>query len=107
MKKVCISFALLTIIILTIAAFGIPTGTPEYLRIHIRANSNGEVDQAVKYRVKTAVVDYLTPCIAECDTKQKAMEQVKKHLSGIEETADAVLAANGFSYRSRASVRQE
>jgi len=43
MKKVCISFALLTIIILTIAAFGIPTGTPEYLRIHIRANSNGEV----------------------------------------------------------------
>ena len=72
MKKVCISFALLTIIILTIAAFGIPTGTPEYLRIHIRANSNGEVDQAVKYRVKTAVVDYLTPCIAECDTKQKA-----------------------------------
>ena len=77
MKKVCISFALLTIIILTIAAFGIPTGTPEYLRIHIRANSNGEVDQAVKYRVKTAVVDYLTPCIAECDTKQKAMEQGK------------------------------
>lgn len=107
MKKVCISFALLTIIILIIAGFGFQGTAPEYLRIHIRANSNAEVDQAVKYRVKTAVVDYLTPYIAECDTKEKAIGVIGTLLGGIEDTAEAVLRANGFSYGAHADVRRE
>ena len=35
----------------------------DYLRIHIRANSNSQTDQAVKYKVKEKIVEYLTPII--------------------------------------------
>ena len=33
----------------------------DYLRLHIRANSNLAIDQNVKYEVKNCVVEFLTP----------------------------------------------
>ena len=55
-----------------------------YLRVHIRANSNGADDQAVKYQVRDKVVELLTPTVA-----------------------DEVLRANGYTYGARASIRKE
>ena len=72
MKKVCIIFLLSIIISLTV--FGAVGGNNksvsahsagEYLRIHIRADSNENAAQAVKYKVRDRVVSYLTPLIAE------------------------------------------
>ena len=79
----------------------------DYLRIHVRANSNSETDQAVKYRVRDAVVEFLTPTVAECETKAEAMAAVKRQLPAISAVADEVLRENGFSYGARASLRQE
>ena len=79
----------------------------EYLRIHIRANSNLSVDQQVKYLVKDKVVDYLTPFIAECDTKEKAQSMLYNNLEAIEKVAKGVLDANGFSYSVKAGVKNE
>lgn len=81
MKKFCITFLLSGIIILSAIGFGtgiLGSGSTantntEYLRIHIRANSNDGEDQAVKYMVRDAVVDYLTPFVAEAETKEEAM----------------------------------
>lgn len=78
-----------------------------YLRVHIRANSNAESDQAVKYKVKTAVVDFLTPKIVAGTTFEKAYEILKNNLPEIEKVADNVLAENGFYYKSKASLRDE
>ena len=52
-------------------------GTPEteYLRLHIRADGNDEKDQNVKYKVKDAVVKYLTPVIAQIKDK-KSCEKI-------------------------------
>ena len=71
MKKVCISFLIIAIIILSVEGLHLSSSRThtEYLRIHIRANSNAEIDQSVKYLVKDAVVKYLTPFVAECKTK--------------------------------------
>ena len=33
----------------------------DYLRIHVRANSNEDIDQNVKYKVKDEVVKFITP----------------------------------------------
>lgn len=108
MKNICITFLIVAIIILSAVAISLPAPThTEYLRIHIRANSNLEADQSVKYKVKEAVVEYLTPFIAECDTKQKAQAMLNDKLNGIEKVADSVLEISGFSYTSRASVREE
>ena len=43
-----------------------------YLRIHIRANSNSEADQAVKLKVKEAVVNFLTPKVNNCASVNQA-----------------------------------
>lgn len=105
MKKICITFSALAIIILIAAGLystkndGVKT---EYLRIHIRAESNLEADQNVKYRVKNAVVEFLTPYIAECDTKAKADNILKSLLPQIERVANETLAENGFDYKSAA-----
>ena len=113
MKKLCIIF--LTSIIITVTALGF-TGvfstaqtaqTAEYLRIHIRANSNETQEQAVKYLVRDELVAYLTPLVAEYETKQEAVSGVKSRLDTLKAIAESVLQRNGFSYGARASVRTE
>ena len=79
----------------------------EYLRIHVRANSNSQTDQSIKYIVKDEVVRFITPYAAQCTDKDKAIELISSILPQIEEVCDSVLKANGFSYKSKASVRAE
>lgn len=109
MKKYCIVFVLLFIIILTAAVCARPEdGTAAaYLRLHVRANSDSAADQAVKYEVKEAIVEYLTPVAASAESKEEAGAALEAALPGIERTANAVLAENGFAYLSRAEIRAE
>ena len=109
MKKFCIVFLTLSIIILSGIGLSLPEkkAETEYLRIHIRANSNATVDQSVKYMVKEEVVKYLTPFIAECDTKLKAEKMLKRELEGIAKVATEFLKERGFSYKATASVKNE
>ena len=108
MKNFCITLFIIAIIVLS--AIGLNQSAEpqkEYLRIHIRANSNDLSDQTVKYQVRNAVVEFLTPKIAQCDTKEKAQTLLTDNLLEIEEIANAVLKENGFNYQSKASVKNE
>jgi len=78
-----------------------------YLRVHIRANSNSEADQSVKYTVKAAVVDYLTPLLVDAVTFERAYNIIDAHLTDIEKVANAVLKENGFNYGSKARLNEE
>ena len=79
----------------------------EYFRIHIRANSNSEADQNVKYIVKDAVVDFLIPLLSDVETKDEAEDVMNANLDQIEEVADEVLLENGFTYKSSAYISFE
>ena len=79
----------------------------DYLRIHVRANSNAQIDQSIKYIVKDEVVRFITPYAAQCTDKDRAIKVISGILPEIEKVCDRVLNENGFSYRSRASVRAE
>ena len=107
MKKIII--AAIALVVVLAAIFAIPSGksNADFLRIHIRADSNDQADQNVKFKVKSAVVDYLTPYLANAQTKQQAMSVVKGQLSNIEKVCDKVLAENGFTYTSHAKLCQE
>ena len=115
MKNICIIFLLSIIIILT--GYGFSTGTTVrsvekqdtsgYLRIHIRADSNDEAAQAVKYLVRDALVEQLTPLVAEYDSKAEALIGVQAHLREIEQTAMKVLRRNGFLYGATATLSVE
>lgn len=110
MKNFCIVFLVLIIIIATVVcatAIKPVQAENEYLRIHVRANSNDETDQAVKYKVKDEVVKFITPYAAQCSDKERAMEIISSLLDKIEDVCDKVLRQNGFSYKSKASVRSE
>lgn len=108
MKKVCISFIAIAIIILSVVGVCFTKTThTEYLRIHIRANSNSEQDQAIKYEVKRAVVEFLTPFIAECDTKQKAQEVFNAQKQNITGVANKVLEKGGFNYTASVKICRE
>ena len=112
MKKFCIIF--FTLFIITVTALPIvgcapkPTAAQtEYLRMHIRADSNDKDAQAVKYLVRDSVVEYLTPLVATYTTQAQAVTGVEEHLSQIESTANAVLQSQGFTYQATAQIRRE
>lgn len=79
----------------------------EYLRIHIRANSNSQEDQNVKYKVKDAVVDALIPILADIDSFEEAKAVMSKNFDFIESEANKVLVENGFYYGCRAEINNE
>ena len=79
----------------------------DYLRIHIRANSNDEVDQQVKYKIKDEFVNFLTPKLSNCETKQDVVDLIICEKNNLENLADDMLANNGFEYKSKVLVRQE
>ncbi len=107
MKKILFAVAILAVLVTVIVA--VPSGktNTEYLRIHIRADSNAAADQDVKYAVKSAVVEYLTPYLAEVHSKKEAMDTVENHLDEIEQVCDCVLSDNGFAYKSKAKLCRE
>ena len=112
MKKILAGLFIIVLVAATVVLvtkLGGQTATAEtdYLRIHVRANSNDQIDQSVKYLVKDEVVKFITPYAAQCTDKAAAIEVIGGILDGIEEVCDDVLRQNGFSYTSRASIRAE
>lgn len=79
----------------------------EYLRIHIRANSNSVEDQTVKYRVKEEVVDALIPLLSEIESFKQAKTTIEQNYSLIENVANNVLKQEGFTYKSNAKIENE
>ena len=74
-----------------------PKPSYEYLRIHVRANSNSEKDQSVKMEIKDLLVDYLTPYIAKCDNKSEPIVTLNAQKPNLERLIDAYLLKNGFN----------
>ena len=110
MKKLCICAllaALLFGLVFTFGNTGGPSDPSSYLRLHIRANSNSEEDQAVKYLVRDALTAWLTPLVAEAGSKQEALSLVQNNLETAERVAEAVLLENGFFYGAEAKLTKE
>ncbi len=112
MKNFCIIFLSFVIIIVTAVGFsgGATGGEPvpaDYLRLHIRADSNDEEAQAVKYEVRDEIVAYLTPLAAGYTSKEEALQGIEENLDEIERIAKNVLQRKGFSYGASARLTRE
>ena len=110
MKNVCIFFLLSIIISLTALGILSPQSThnsSDYLRVHIRANSNDERDQEIKYQLKDEIVATLTPVVATCESKQQAVQKIRLQTPYIQAVATRFLQGKGFSYGARADLRTE
>ncbi|MCM1289771.1 MAG: stage II sporulation protein R [Corallococcus sp.] len=107
MKKIIFAAVALVVVIAAIVLIPKTQTNGDFLRIHIRADSNAETDQSVKYVVKTAVVDYLTPYLSEATDKEKAMQIVKSRVDGIKQVCDKTLAEYGKDYQATVRVCEE
>ena len=108
MKKFCIFFLLSIIISLTAIGFSAPKeSTSEYLRMHIRAHSNSETDQLLKYGVRDVLITYLTPVVANCESKAQSVSTLAEKTSQMQSVVKAYLKSQGFSYGAKVAIRQE
>lgn len=68
------------------------------LRFHVLANSDTEADQALKLKVKEAVLESLSPDLREMDGVEDAAEYLETMREQIRRTAQRVIAAEGYDY---------
>ena len=104
---VCVMCVIMLSLILFLPKKNEETFASDYFRIHIRANSNTQKDQEVKYKVKDEIVKLLTPLLSEAKTKEEAIQIIDNNIEYITKTVDDVLAQNGFSYNSNAQIKSE
>ena len=111
MKKVLICLVLLlfscTLFACTKTAGAQVLKAEEYLRIHVRANDNGYESQRVKLMVKDAIVQYLTPLLSSCKSKEEAKGIVLEKRDQLTALANEVLLSQGASYTAACSVKSE
>ena len=107
MLKIRITLISCCIILFASCLIGCSGYNNEYLRIHVRANSNEVVDQEIKYLIKDEVVKYLTPIVASCSSKQQAIDLLNKHQNAINQLIEGLLLKNGFNYGCKTAVKGE
>ena len=67
----------------------------ELIRFHVLANSDTEVDQALKLAVKDQVVSYMQTLLDDAKSVEDSRQMIQNHLPDIEQQAQLVLAQKG------------
>lgn len=105
-RKICVIVFLLILVI--VGALILPQNQDyDYLRLHIRANSNMAIDQNVKYEIKNVVVEFLTPIFSNVKSKVDAIQIVENNRIKLKNLCDKVLKENNFSYVSNVKINNE
>lgn len=75
-----------------------------FLRLHIIANSDSTDDQILKYKIRDAVIEYITPLFDSVKTKDDALAILNEHINDIYNIAFEVASSNGYYYPIAVSV---
>ncbi|MBE6923904.1 MAG: stage II sporulation protein R [Ruminococcaceae bacterium] len=103
-------------LVLTLVAALLYTGSVIYskyqlrnqvLRLHVVANSNSEEDQAVKLKVRDAIISALEEDLVRVDTKEQAQALISSKLEELEQIANQVLESEGVDERATVSLTHE
>lgn len=73
--------------------------TENFFRFHVLANSDSEEDQALKLKVRDAVIDYLETGLRESNSKEETRAYILQHLPQITDVAGRTLRAAGSSQK--------
>lgn len=102
-----LSFVMITVFLLIINASCNVIYQEEIIRIHIRASSNREEDQNVKYLIKDQIIAYITPLAKGVKDKNEMYKLLNNNLDQFQNIADKTLYDNGFEYKSKVSLKKE
>ena len=67
-------------------------------RLHVIANSDSEEDQALKYKVRDNLLQYMNSLCDNIDSKDEAIYLVNSHLEDFKKIAQDTILENGFNY---------
>lgn len=78
----------------------------EVFRFHVLANSDSEEDQALKLKVKEAVISYMERELPDAEEAQETKVWAKEHVRDIETVAKRVILEEGYGYPVTAEVTE-
>ena len=97
--------ALLCVLVLCIAVCNVlPIHGEEKIydsvvRLHVLANSDSDEDQALKLRVRDAILAHVSPKVIDSASREEAIEILQNELDEIEKTAEQVVKEQGYDYK--------
>ncbi len=97
-KRFYIVLAAAMVILMTLSLLPIHGEAEIYdtvLRLHVLANSDSEEDQALKLKVRDAVLEITAPLLAHATDRDDAEAIIRAHMSDIQLAAEATVAENG------------
>ncbi len=108
LKKWLILFLLLSLFIF-ISAFSYVNAVSNHIsdsvfRLHILANSNSVEDQALKYKVRDAVIEKMHSLSPLCSTKEEVIQLARENLDEIKKIAQETINSNGYLYPVSVSI---
>ena len=65
------------------------------IRLHILANSDSEEDQALKLKVRDAILEITAPLVADCTDQAVAKQLLEAHTADLQAAAEAVIHEAG------------
>lgn len=77
------------------------------IRLHVVADSDSDADQAVKLKVRDAVLEAMEETLAGAEDKAQAEDALQSFLPEIENAANRVLEAEGVSDRAVVTLMEE
>lgn len=77
------------------------------VRLHILADSNSEIDQNVKLKVRDALLEKNIQLLSDKVTPENATEYFKNSKDELEQCANEVLKENGLNYKATITLGKE
>lgn len=107
------SIACITLLLTAILgwAYGAAVTSGDYtkagiVRLHVLANSDTDEDQALKRKVRDAVIDYMKPYMLSSTNRYQAEHILAEHMPVVQEIARQIVQNNGFDYPVRVELGQ-
>ncbi len=77
------------------------------VRFHVLAQSDVPEDQALKLKVRDAVLAYVAPLLASCTDYEEACTRLAEETERIISVAEETIMANGYTYAATAALVTE
>ncbi len=101
--KIIIILSILLFIYTCISAFSYAQNVSSDIaenvfRLHVIANSDSDEDQALKYKIRDNLLNYMNEICINCKNKQEAICLVEKNKENFKQIAIQTIIDEGYSY---------
>ena len=109
-KRLLIAMLCLAAVMLFVGVMPVHGETEIYesvIRLHVLANSDSEQDQALKLKVRDAILAYTSPKVIDSASREVAIEILQNELDEIEKIAEQVVKEQGYDYEVEVTLTLE